>query len=412
MAEVHFYLKDLQSPTLIYCILHCKDGKMKKSTGLKIKPDDWDVLAEAPELPLPQNKDPHRAVRAQLGRIKQALIDMQTDYLLKGEYLLREVAGKRVDELAGRTISRAKKSMYDDVDAIIKGMRAGLILTDKGTRYEESTVKRYEQAKGMLKQFRPSLTWQATSLQTYEQFVAWCNEKNYSRNFTGQLIKCWKRLIKIARHEGYHNNLIDRDERFLRLTEQTPDVALSEEEIKALYKLNLRDNKRYDKVRDWFVLGCYVGLRVSDLIRLGDMNLVNDTILIHNKKTGEIVTLPLHPIVKKIIKKHGGFPPKSSDVEINRIIKKVAEEAGLKETFIYTVTKGGRKTQEYLLKWQMISCHTARRTLITNLRKAGMPTSIVMKLTGIKDEKTINRYDKLTPQQAAEVAARHKFFKG
>ncbi|HUR64900.1 MAG TPA: tyrosine-type recombinase/integrase, partial [Chitinophagaceae bacterium] len=167
----------------------------------------------------------------------------------------------------------------------------------------------------------------------------------------------------------------------------------------------------YAVVRDWFILDCYTGLRVSDLVMLEKRNISKGFITIANEKTDEKVVIPVHPYVQKIVSKYKGFPPAVSDVKINKFIKLICEKAEFTGRVLFTITKGGKRKDEYLKKWQMVSAHTARRSFITNLRKNGVPDTIIMKLTGIRAISTLLRYDKITAEEAAQVAADLKFFK-
>jgi integrase len=103
--------------------------------------------------------------------------------------------------------------------------------------------------------------------------------------------------------------------------------------------------------------------------------------------------------------------PKISDQDINELIKQVAEKAKIKGTVLYSITKGGKRQDHYLKKWQMVSNHTARRTFITNLLLNKVSETFVKKLTGIKSASTLARYNKMTTEDAAEIMSQHKFFK-
>lgn len=242
------------------------------------------------------------------------------------------------------------------------------------------------------------------TIDTYKKFITWCQAKDYSINYIGSQIKNWKTLGKAV-----GGNPIFDDEAFKKIQEETFDVYLDEKELTSINKLDLRS--REDLARDWFILDCYTGLRVSDLVLLNKKNYSNGYITIANEKTDEKVVIPAHPAVKKILAKYKGFPPAITDVEINRTIKKVAKKAGITAKVLFTITKGGRRKDEYMEKWQMVSNHTARRSFITNLRKNGVADSIVMKLTGIRSAATLQRYDKLSADEAAKIAAKLKFFK-
>lgn len=227
--------------------------------------------------------------------------------------------------------------------------------------------------------------------------------QDYTLNYIGAQIKNWKILGK-----GIGGTVFN-EPWFKKMQEDAFDIYLSQTEISKIYNLKL--SGRYDIVRDWFVLDCYTGLRIGDLMILNSKNYSKGFITIANQKTGAKVVIPAHRYVRAILQKHGGFPPKVKDFDMNEKIKDIGEKAGIDDRVLFTITRGGRREDQYLKKFQMISNHTARRSFITNLLKTGVPDTIVMKLTGIKSAATLKRYDKLGTEEAAKIASRHRFFK-
>src|SRR5690606_29571471 len=92
------------------------------------------------------------------------------------------------------------------------------------------------------------------------------------------------------------------------------------------------ENESLTNAKDWFVIGLYTGLRVSDLLKLSSKNLDGEFINITTKKTSFPVIIPIHPHIKEILKKRGGaFPRKISDQKFNDYIKIVCEKVGFTE---------------------------------------------------------------------------------
>src|SRR5690606_34592032 len=73
-----------------------------------------------------------------------------------------------------------------------------------------------------------------------------------------------------------------------------------------------------DNAKDWLIISCYTGQRVSDFMRFTDeqIRIENGKHLIEftQKKTGKNMTVPLHPKVLQILEKRNGkFPYVISD---------------------------------------------------------------------------------------------------
>ena len=120
-------------------------------------------------------------------------------------------------------------------------------------------------------------------------------------------------------------------------------VYLNFDEINKIIEIN--DLVNYlDNARDWLIIICYTGQRVSDfmnftksMIRIEKDNKGKEINFIEftQKKTKQNIALPLHPEVIKILnKRNGEFPRQISDVKYNSYIKIIVEKAGITEEII------------------------------------------------------------------------------
>jgi integrase len=330
-----------------------------------------------------------------LNRMYAAIEQLESDHRIKNIPLKKAVVRSALDRIL---FKKADNDIIFRLSDIIDKMEAGKIVTPSKKKYTKGSIKTFRFTVDLLTRYGSA----EVTMENYQGFIKWCHDLDYSTNYIGGQIKNWRSLAKLAG--------IDVPEGFSKIAEDAIDVYLDESEIELLIHAdNLSEREKL--IRDWFVIDCYTGLRVSDLLVLTEKNINDGFIQVTNKKTSEKVVIPVHPHVKKILQKHKGLPRKVSDVEINRTIKDVAEKAGLTGTVLHTMTKGGKRKDEYFKKYEMISCHTSRRSFITNLRKSGEADSVIMKLTGIRSMATLLKYDKITPEQAATVAAKGKFFK-
>lgn len=259
--------------------------------------------------------------------------------------------------------------------------------------------------------FDPEMNFEDISLKTYASLISYFNsEHNHSLNAIGKTVKNWKVFLKAAYKAGHHSNLVFEHEDFKIPEEETEDIYLSQDELKKIYEHHF-PNKTLDLVRDWFIIDCYTGLRISDIMVLQSENISGKFIDIANEKTDIQVSIPMHPFIQAIIKKWKGLPPKVTDQEMNRSLKEVAHLAGISGKMLFTITKGGVRKDEFIERWAMVSNHTARRSFISNLLEAGVQDNIVMQLAGIKKHATLLRYKKTKPKRTAEIMAEHSFFK-
>jgi site-specific recombinase XerD len=406
-------------PTSILIKKKLQDGPFKASLGVSVHPAFWD---KANERAIVENVDrstlaENKSINALLGKIEDYIESRTRDARYTSNYLSKGELAAKIDELTGKKKAKAdpepasEKSFYDLCREIIDDMEDGIILTPQGKVYSAGTIKNYNQSLNSIEAYNADITFEAVDMTFYRSFIKWCNDKDWSMNYIAQHIKNLVCLMKATKKRGHHNNTAYLDEDFRVIQENTDDIALSEKELEKLYKHNVPDKTR-DIARDWFIVGCFTGLRVSDIKLLTKINIASDTIVIANEKTDTKVVIPMRTEVREILKKWGGFPPKMTDQEINRSIKEVAETAGLTQTVLYFLTKGGTRRDFYLKKFEMISCHTMRRCFITLLLNAGAKDHEVMQLAGIKKHATLLRYKKTKPEETAEIMKGHPFFNG
>jgi integrase len=71
-----------------------------------------------------------------------------------------------------------------------------------------------------------------------------------------------------------------------------------------MQNLDLSKQPRYERVRDMFVIGCYTGLRFSDLCNIKPHDIENGMIDIIQIKTGNQVFIPMANDVVNILAKY------------------------------------------------------------------------------------------------------------
>ena len=188
-------------------------------------------------------------------------------------------------------------------------------------------------------------------------------------------------------------------------------VFLSFEEIEQIKNAKIIGENNLTIARDWLIIGCYTGQRVSDLLRMDKSMIYTksnnegkefELIELTQQKTGKEVSIPIHQEVKEILKKYNNnFPPvfsktsSSNETLFNRYIKKVCEIAG-----INSIVKGKvydkklkRNVIEEKAKHYFVSSHICRRSFATNFyADARFTTPQIMAITGHKTENVFLEY--------------------
>jgi integrase len=199
--------------------------------------------------------------------------------------------------------------------------------------------------------------------------------------------------------------------------EKTPIVYLDFKEIDVISKL--RDLPEYlDNARDWLIISCYTGQRVSDFMTFDKtkIRVENDTdekqiflVEFTQMKTKQNIALPLHPEVIKILnKRNGEFPRAISDVKYNLYIKLVAEKAKINTMIEGSKidSKSNRKLKKIYPKNELITSHIGRRSFATNYYGI-IPTPLIMSATGHVSEKMFLNYIGKTQSDRAKSLSKY-----
>ena len=86
-----------------------------------------------------------------------------------------------------------------------------------------------------------------------------------------------------------------------------------------------------------------------------------------------------------------------------KVRKEVGRLAGINDNEVITKTIGGKLTSESLPKNELISSHTGRRSFCTNMYKRGLPTLMIMSISGHKTEKSFLKYIKVRQEEHAAM---------
>jgi integrase len=193
--------------------------------------------------------------------------------------------------------------------------------------------------------------------------------------------------------------------------EDSQAIYITEEEIEKIFKLKIKTKAR-EIVRDRFIANYCLGMRYGDFCKLTSANIKGNVVVRKTEKTGVIVEVPIHRLLKSILEKYGGFPlyDKSTQAH-NKMVKTVCRQAGLTDKVLIERTKGHKVIRKSVKRYEMVSSHTARRSFATNAYLAGIPIARIMLVTGHKTEAAFFRYIRIGRAENAKTLSEHPFFK-
>ena len=323
-----------------------------------------------------------------------------------------------------KTKSRKRKSFgtvdfFKYYDRFMKESYKGIRTLKNGKKIRDSSVVNYFSTKKLLVEFAEKKNLElklflvnnltANELKAakihnqkfYHSFVHFLyHEKNYYDNFVGLVIKVLRTFYNYLLDE-LQLNVGTFHKKFYSPKEEIPIITLSPEHLNYLIYTKELENTLTEnqiKIKDIFVFGCTVGLRVSDLFSLQKFNLEIDEssyyLKVRSKKTGTFTRIKLPNYAVEILKKYETksqyILPQFSNGFFNLQIKKIASLMNLNQPLIKLRSKNGEmqpvykdeKLKKHYTLADHVTSHTMRRTAITTLLRLGTPAHVVRKISG------------------------------
>jgi integrase len=323
-------------------------------------------------------------------------------------------------------LDNIKKIKFIELDEVLKLYRqfvrdtsSGRRLNKNGNKISQGTIKNYRTSLKILQDFitikefdfKLYLVNKLTQKELEEVKKYWKKfyfefteflyfDLNCYDNYVGTVIKILKSffnyLIKELNYQIGNFHLS-----FHAPNEQIPIIALTPDQLNYLIydkELNEILPEKLKRVKDFFVFGCTVALRISDLLALRRENLYIENgqhyLKVTSKKTATSTSIKLPDFAIDIIKKTKGrsvhLLPQFSEGFFNVQLKVLGKYIDDKQVMPKYRNKRGvphpiykkGTTKEYCTLADHLTSHTMRRTAITTMLRLGMPDYLVRKISG------------------------------
>ncbi|WNI35953.1 phage integrase SAM-like domain-containing protein [Chryseobacterium sp. SG20098] len=404
MATVKYYLRSKTKGSAIQIQLSIsKDLKMRNSTGLQIDYSDWSDKTSLPKQNNPHNKN----LSAELVDLKKFVLeeynkDFTSGVLFDSHWLKNKISlfFERVDVKTSDDIVVNYMKNFNELRALAKTKKTTdhqyLMLEDKFLRFQNIQKKNYVFAE--------------VDKRVMLEFKNWLISKDKLMESTAnRTLKNLKTVLLDARANG--KLLHPQVDKFTIESVTSIKVFLNFEELSKIKNANIIGEDLLH-ARDWLLIGCYTGQRVSDLLEMNPTKIFTKTdsegesyrfIDLVQRKTGKDVSIPIHDEVEQILKKYGDhFPPlfrgatlNSNATRFNSLIKKVCEFSGINQILKGRIYDDNLKRNDIVEteKFNLVSTHICRRSFATNFYgDKRFTTPQVMAITGHKTETTFLQY--------------------
>lgn len=378
----NFYLQNIKAtkPTSIQFVGVENKKRYKLTLPIQVLPRHWDNTKQRPKASAPNANFINKLINA---------------------------VNSRIDEIELEEIKKGKQA---DIDQIFWGLQKDDyrdVLTYGKYAVESKQLGKKSQAtyKTLLrylekfqKQTSRSLIWEELTIDLFREFDYFLRTtQSCGRGARKLYFNTLKTIIKSAWKKRLHDNMEIDEWRIL--VKKNIQTAFTTEEILAIYQTEV-PNERLERIRDIFVLNCFLGLRFSDW-SLNPGLIRERKILAMNQKTLENVQLPIHPIAREILQKYGNTIQteryNSEYYRLRDLFRYLEKLLDFLSTEIpYWIEVDGEYVKSTRKRVEAVSTHTARRSFCTNLylksQEYGLTVADIMRFSGHKQVDTFMAY--------------------
>lgn len=405
MATVKFRVLHKTENAQIYIRFSInRENVFQTKTGKIINPKYWSVKTSRPI----QTKPEYKLLSAELNDLETFILKEYNSDYSKGVIFSKDWLSQKIDSFFSRI------EIKEDDSVFLNYLQNFTDFKRSTSSYTECTLRKYNNLKDRFQSYQKKkkkiFLIQDIGAKTLIDFKNYLiSECDMMETTAVRFIKNLKTVLFDAEQSGKSIHYQIRG--FSTGTTNTEyKVFLSFDEIEKIKNITTI-NTYWNIARDWLVIGCFLGQRASDLLRMTSRMIYTKTdnagnsfrfIEIKQQKTGENVVIPIHEEVETILQKYdGNFPPKfaanfdSNAVLFNRHIKKVCELAGIHEVIKGKVYNEDKKKNEIveIEKCFLVSSHVCRRSFATNFYGNKLfTTPQLMAITGHKTEAMFLNY--------------------
>ena len=373
----------------------------KMSTGMKIDSDKWDKSTKRPKSPNLKYKG--KNVTGELSRIENAFHEAMNFFDVNGGFSTMKLR-ERIEE----NLSGSSKSIRTGKSRFLEFYKEQ---TDEYKTLNINNWKGYNNTYKHLQSFfgRNLPDFEDIDMSFYVKYNKYLLEQNLSTNSISDHWKFIKAIMRKAQLLKFHTNT--EYQLFKRTKEKADTVYLNEDELKKIFDLRLKGY--LEKARDYFLVGCYSGLRYEDWDQVTKAKIKDGMMTIINKKTSDKSIFPVADNLQRILNKYpdGRLPTKPSNPNMNIYIKEVVMLAGITEPEEKRITKGGKLIIETKSKYERCTTHTARRSFATIMILNNVSHHQVMMMTGHTSFVSFEKYIRYSKIEAAIKLKESKAFK-
>lgn len=273
------------------------------------------------------------------------------------------------------SLSTLKEAIKAHISPAAKIAEFGLEVVKQSER-KNLTIANYQTLLNNIERFRKGVLLTDIDYQFIVSYDKWLRDSGIAHNTRISRL----RLLRALLNEAKKRDLITTNpfDRFRIQQMVSKKGYITTDQLHKLEKMQLKGKE--DIVRDAFLLGCYTGLRFSDISTLRQENIQGDWLVKKMLKTGLKVEIPLKDLfggkALLLIEKYHG--------NIGNLTKRIGSNQSVNKTLRGLLDKIGADSK--------ITFHSSRHTCATLLGQKGVDIAVVQKILGHTKMQTTEIY--------------------
>jgi integrase len=388
MATIKYLLQSKKDNSNIYVRYSINRTLVwKRKTGFVINPKDW---SEDKAQPIQKNEE-LKAIKSKLDKLAIYINDAYNNGVNSGIEFTADWLQLQIDLFNNKIVVVDLDILVNSIDAYIAN----------GDNLTSGSIKNLDNLKKFIGNYEidalkgKQVLIRNIDLNFIDAFKNYHKSMGRSVNYIGSYISLLRAVVNKASLNGIPTHPQFKQIKAIKEDKDPDEIIVLTEAEQELIKNAILFREAHINARKWLLLGCLIGQRAGDLLKITDKNIrdIKDMKIIELKqqKTGKLVAIPLLPAALEIVER--GLPYKISLEHFNKYSKEVCEIAKIdtKVKGKMRIDKKRTLTAGYYEKWQVISSHVCRRSFATNFY-GRIPTSILMNITAHGTEAIFLKY--------------------
>ncbi len=404
MATIKFYLTSNKPNAMVYMRFSAgRSVELRRKTGVTI-PNPTNDWSEPKQLPKTNNAE-NKSINTKLCELSTYILKKYNDAFNNTEETINingEWLGNCIDRFFNRLEVSQNDYFLNYAQQFVKDLsKKSFIQNGIKHSYKPITIEKYNNIIRHFEEFeiKAKRKFKITDI-TNEVAVDFENYlkdvKELSINTVGRDVKRIKTIVLDAEKSGF--KISHKVKEIKGFEDKKIIVSLTFDEIDKIKNTTVITEK-LQRAKEWLIIGCYTGQRISDLFRMKNEMIIKEKgfkfVQFTQFKTGKRVKIPIHWEIEEILTKYNGFPPmfssneKSNRTELGNLMKAVCRKAKINQ-MIEARYNGKKGIYE---KWMLISNHSCRRSFCCNYYgNPDFTTPMLMEITGHVRETNFLKY--------------------